>query len=185
PRLGSPSTVAIPLLDKIPVLGASVFTQPLLAYLGIAFAGLLVWVFRRTNVGLNLRAAGEKPEALDAAGISVLATRSWAALSTGMLAGLGGAYLSLGELNLYSEGMTAGRGFIALAAVIFGRWSPLGATGAALAFGALSALQFFLQRAAIPSELLQALPYLAALVALAGATGRVRAPASDGVPYAE
>ena len=77
------------------MLGPSLFDQPLLVYIGFAFAGVLVWVFRSTNIGLNLRAAGEKPEALDAAGVSVVATRSWAALSTGALAGLGGAYLSI------------------------------------------------------------------------------------------
>jgi simple sugar transport system permease protein len=109
--------------------------------------------------------------------------RIYAVTISGALAGLGGAFLSIGELNLYSDGMTAGRGFIALAAVIFGRWTPFGATGAALFFGFFSALQYTLQRAGIPSELMQALPYLAALVALAGLAGRVRAPAADGIPY--
>ena len=93
------------------------------------------------------------------------------------------SFLSLAELDLYSDGMTAGRGFIALAAVIFGRWTPLGATGAAIFFGFFAALQFSLQRVGVPSEVMQALPYVAALVALAGFAGRVRAPASDGVPY--
>ena len=109
-----PSTVAIPLLDKIPVLGPSLFNQPLLVYLGFAFAGLLVWVFRSTNIGLNLRAAGEKPEALDAAGVSVVATRSWAALSTGALAGLGGAYLSIVGAGVFTPFMTQGQGYMAI-----------------------------------------------------------------------
>jgi simple sugar transport system permease protein len=112
-----------------------------------------------------------------------LRTRFWSVVAGGAIAALGGVYLSLAELDLYSDGMTAGRGFIALAAVIFGRWTPFGATGAALFFGFFSALQYTLQRAGIPSELMQALPYLAALVALAGLAGRVRAPAADGIPY--
>jgi simple sugar transport system permease protein len=133
----------------------------------------------------NQRTAAKRacPSAAESAGIDALATRFWAVVIGGAICSLGGVYLSLAELDLYSDGMTAGRGFIALAAVIFGRWTPLGATGAALFFGFFAALQFSLQRAGVPSELLQALPYLAALVALAGFAGRVRAPASDGVPY--
>ena len=111
-------------------------------------------------------------------------TRLAACVLGGALAGCGGVFLALCELDLYSDGMTAGRGFIALAAVIFGRWSPFGAAAAALAFGALSALQFVLQRTGVPSELMQALPYLAALGALGGLTGRARAPEAEGIPYA-
>ena len=136
-----------------------------------------------TAWGLRLRACGENPHAVLAAGIDPRRIRVVATLIGGALAGLGGAYLSLGELDLYSDGMTAGRGYIALAAVIFGRWTPLGAFGAALGFGALSALQFVLQRTGIPSELMAALPYLAALAALSGVGGRARAPAADGVPF--
>src|SRR4029077_15922782 len=101
PRLGAVPTDPIPLLDRIPVLGKTIngefplFSQPLVVYLGLAFAVLLAWIFRSTNIGLNLRAAGGKPEALDAAGVSVVATRSYATLATGALAGLGGAYLSI------------------------------------------------------------------------------------------
>ena len=132
-----------------------------------------------------MRASGENPRAVRSAGIDPRTVRLIATAIGGGLAGLGGVYLSLGELDLYSDGMTAGRGFIALAAVIFGRWTPLGATGAALLFGALSALQFALQRTGVPSELMQALPYLAALAALTGIAGRARAPQADGVPYTE
>ena len=140
-------------------------------------------VLARTPWGLRVRACGEDPSAAESAGIDALATRFWAVVLGGAVASLGGVYLALAELDLYSDGMTAGRGFIALAAVIFGRWTALGATGAALCFGFFAALQYTLQRAGIPSELMQALPYLAALVALAGFAGRVRAPASDGLPY--
>ncbi len=150
-----------------------------------AAAVALHWVFYRTPWGLRLRACGENPAAVASAGIDPLALRTYAVVISGALAGLGGAFLSVGELNLYSDGMTAGRGFIALAAVIFGRWTPLGAAAAALVFGFFEALQFLLQGriAWLPSDAMQALPYVAALIALAGVTGKVRAPAADGVPY--
>jgi simple sugar transport system permease protein len=151
--------------------------------LAFATAVLLHIVLQRTPWGLHVLACGEDPSAAEAAGIDALRTRFIAVVTGGAIASLGGVYLSLAELDLYSDGMTAGRGFIALAAVIFGRWTPLGATGAALFFGFFSALQFALQRTGVPSELMQALPYAAAVVALAGFAGRVRAPAADGVPY--
>ncbi len=155
------------------VLVASAFVAALAMHVAL---GSTAW-------GLRLRACGENPHAVLAAGIDPRRVRVVATMIGGALAGLGGAYLSLGELDLYSDGMTAGRGYIALAAVIFGRWTPLGAMGAALGFGALSALQFVLQRTGIPSELMAALPYLAALGALAGVGGRARAPAADGLPF--
>ena len=151
--------------------------------LALALAGALHLFLFKTRPGLHVRACGENPRAADVAGIDPLVVRFWATTAGGALAALGGIFLSLAELDLYSDGMSAGRGFIALAAVIFGRWNPLGAAGAALFFGAFEALQFTLQRSGIPSELMQALPYLAALVALAGFAGRARPPASDGVPY--
>lgn len=154
-----------------------------LIVLAFVVALVLQLVLTRTPWGLHVRACGEDPSAAEAAGIDALRTRFVAVVLGGAIAGLGGVFLSLAELDLYSDGMTAGRGFIALAAVIFGRWTPLGATGAALCFGFFAALQYSLQRAGVPSELMQALPYLVALVALAGFAGRSRAPASDGVPY--
>jgi general nucleoside transport system permease protein len=150
-----------------------------------AIALALQWVLYRTPWGLRIRASGENPSAVVSAGLDPLALRTYAVVISGALAGLGGAFLSIGELNLYSDGMTAGRGFIALAAVIFGRWNPLGATAACVVFGFFEALQYVLQGqvAWLPANALQALPYVAALVALAGVTGRVRAPAADGVPF--
>ncbi len=142
-------------------------------------------VLYRTPWGMRVRATGENPLAVKSAGLNPLRFRMLAVIASGALAGLGGAFLSVGELNLYSDGMTAGRGFIALAAVIFGRWTPLGATGAAIVFGLFEALQYWLagQVSWLPANAMAALPYVAAIVALAGVTGRVRAPASDGVPY--
>jgi ABC-type uncharacterized transport system permease subunit len=154
---------------------------------GLAFllAVLLHLILYRTRWGLRVRATGENPFAVKSAGLNPLRFRMVAVIASGALAGLGGAFLSVGELNLYSDGMTAGRGFIALAAVIFGRWTPLGATGAAVVFGLFEALQYWLagQVSWLPADALAALPYVAAIVALAGVTGRVRAPAADGVPY--
>ncbi len=166
---------------EVPAFGPA--GETVLTVFAFALAGAMALFLARTPWGLRLRACGENPRAAASAGIDPLRTRFWAVVTGGAIAALGGVYLSLAELDLYSDGMTAGRGYIALAAVIFGRWTPLGATGAALFFGFFSALQYTLQRAGIPSELMQALPYLAALVALAGLAGRVRAPASDGVPY--
>lgn len=158
--------------------GAAVLTA-----LAFVAAAALAAVLAYTPWGLRIRACGESPHAAASAGIDPLRVRFWCVVAGGAIASLGGIYLSLGELNLYSDGMTAGRGYIALAAVIFGRWTPLGATAAALVFGFFSALEYTLQRSGVPSELMQALPYLAALVAVAGFAGRVRAPAADGVPY--
>ncbi|MEA2664565.1 MAG: ral nucleoside transport system permease protein [Candidatus Eremiobacteraeota bacterium] len=166
---------------EVPALGKSGETW--LIVLAFVAAAVLHFVLTRTPWGLRVRACGEDPSAAESAGIDALRTRFTAVVIGGAIAALGGVYLSLAELDLYSDGMTAGRGFIALAAVIFGRWTPLGATGAALFFGFFAALQYSLQRAGVPSELMQALPYLAALVALAGLAGRARAPAADGVPY--
>jgi ABC-type uncharacterized transport system permease subunit len=167
---------------QVRALGSHYWILVALAF--AAAAGLQAWLFG-TPAGLRLRACGENPRAAAAAGLDPLRIRIYAVVASGAFAGLGGAFLSIGEVNLYSDGMTAGRGFIALAAVIFGRWNPLGATAAALVFGLFEALQYVLQGriAWLPADAMQALPYLAALVALAGITGKVRAPQADGVPY--
>jgi simple sugar transport system permease protein len=146
---------------------------------------LLHAVLYYTPWGLRVRACGENPRAVHDAGLHPLRLRLYAVVISGALAGLGGAFLSIGEVNIYSDGMTAGRGFIALAAVIFGRWTPWGATGAAIFFGFFEALQYVLQGSIgwLPSDAMQAIPYVAALVAIAGLVGKVRAPAADGIPY--
>ena len=167
---------------QVRALGSNYWVLVVLAF---ALAGALHVVLYRTPWGLRVRACGENPFAVTSAGLNPLLLRTYAVVLSGALAGLGGAFLSIGELNLYSEGMTAGRGFIALAAVIFGRWTPLGATGAALVFGLFEALQFVLEGriAWLPPSAMSALPYVAALIALAGITGKVRPPKADGVPY--
>jgi simple sugar transport system permease protein len=166
---------------EVPSLGTT--GETVLVLLAFGLTALLWFALFRTPWGLRVRSCGENPRAAEIAGIDALQTRFWAVVIGGAIASLGGVYLSLAELDLYSDGMTAGRGYIALAAVIFGRWNPWGALGAAVFFGFFAALQYTLQRAGIPSELMQALPYVAALVALAGFAGRVRAPAADGVPF--
>lgn len=165
---------------EVPSLGNA--GEVWLVAIAVLAALALQFVLARTPWGLRVRACGEDPGAAESSGIDALRTRFTAVVIGGAIAALGGVFLSLAELDLYSDGMTAGRGFIALAAVIFGRWTPLGAFGAALFFGFFAALQYSLQRAGVPTELMQALPYLAALVALAGLGGS-RAPAADGVPY--
>ena len=154
-----------------------------LVIFALALAGLLHVFLYWTRPGLHVRSCGENPRAADVAGIDPLRVRFWATTAGGAFAAFGGVFLAMAELDLYSDGMSAGRGFIALAAVIFGRWNPLGAAAAAICFGALEALQFTLQRSGIPVELMQALPYVAALIALAGFAGRARPPAADGIPY--
>ena len=156
-----------------------------LVALAFAMAAALHWLLYATPWGLRVRACGENPAAVNDAKLDPLRLRLYSVILSGAFAGLGGAFLSIGEVNLYSDGMTAGRGFIALAAVIFGRWTPFGATGAAVFFGFFEALQYVLQgrTAWLPADAMQALPYVAALFAIAGLVGKVRAPASDGVPY--
>jgi ABC-type uncharacterized transport system permease subunit len=168
-----------------------------IGFLGSVFGhlNLMIWVsfvlliaahitLFRTPIGLRIRAVGEHPRAADTVGISVYATRYAAVVLSGILAALGGAYLSIGYLGSFSENMTAGKGFIALAAVIFGNWRPFGAFAAALLFGGSTALSFRLQQPwPAPSVLFQALPYVLTLIAVAGVIGRATPPASAGRPY--
>ncbi len=131
-----------------------------------------------------MRATGEVPEAVDTAGVSVYRMRYYGVALSGMLAALGGAYLSMGLLSAFTENMTGGRGFIALAALIFGRWNPIGAAGAALLFGFAQAITFRAGgQEVIPIEFLQMLPYILTIVVLAGFGGRAIAPAAIGKPY--
>ena len=168
----------IPLLGRIPVVGAAFFTQPVTTYVAVAMVPLLWWFLFRTRPGLALRAAGESAEGARAAGVRVRAARSAAVIGGGALAGLAGATLVLAQVGTFSERMTAGRGFIAIAIVVLGRWHPAGVLLAALFFGGATALQFVFQASGVgvPYQLFLILPYLLALLGLAGAVGRVRAP---------
>lgn len=175
----------VPGLSEIPVVGSALFAQAPTAYLAYLLAPLL-WLFLfRTAWGLELRAVGESPDAAKAAGVRVRLVRFGATLFGGALAGLAGAHLALAHAGTFSENMSAGRGFIAIAVVVLGRWNPVLVLVAALFFGAASALQFFLQAIGldVPYQLILALPYVLTLAALAGWVGRARAPAALALPW--
>ena len=191
PRLGGIHTAPIPMLDRIPVLGKTIngesplFSQPLLVYLGLAFAVLLAWVFRSTNIGLNLRAAGERPEALDAAGISVVATRSYAALTTGALAGLGGAYLAIAGTGGFQDFLTQGQGYMAIVIAMLARGRPIAVVVFSLMFGIALSLSGLLQIAGInlSPEVVHMLPFAAIIVALMLFARRAYLPPALALPY--
>jgi simple sugar transport system permease protein len=175
----------IPGLSKIPLLGPSLFQQNVLVYVAIVLVVIIHFALFHTRWGLRTRAVGEHPTAADTVGIRVRGTRYRNVLIAGVIAGVGGAFLTLGGVGSFTQNMSAGRGYIALAALIFGRWSPVGATLAALLFGFFGALSsaLFSINSAIPNEFLSMLPYLVTIIAVAGLVGRVRAPAADGKPY--
>lgn len=185
PRLGATPTTAIPLLDKIPVIGPGLFEQNLLVYLGVIFAFVLTWVFRSTNIGLNLRAAGEKPEALDAAGVSVVATRSYAVLSTGALAGLGGGFLAIAGAGVFTPFMTQGQGYMAIVICMLGRGKPIWVALASLLFGISLSITTALQLAGIEisTDLINMLPFIAVMVALVLFGRRSYLPPALALPY--
>lgn len=174
--------VHIPLLGSIPILGPALFDQPWVTYGCYLAVPLVWWLLFRTRWGLELRASGESPTAAAASGVRVLRLRITATVIGGAFAGLAGAGLVLTQIGTFAENMTAGRGFIAIAIVVLGRWSPFRVAIAALAFGALTALQFLLQGLGlnVPYQLFLVLPYAVALLALGGAVGRTRAPESLG-----
>jgi simple sugar transport system permease protein len=164
------------------VIGPGFFNQPITTYAAIVMAPLLWWWMFRTQAGLGLRAVGESPDAARAAGIRPARVQLAALCFGGAMGGLAGGTLVLSQAGTFVENMSAGRGFIAIAIVVLGRWHPIGAALAALIFGAASALQFLLQSLglALPYQLFLALPYVITLAALAGVAGRVRAPAALG-----
>jgi general nucleoside transport system permease protein len=185
PRLGAPSTISIPLLHRMPVLGTSLFEQPVIVYLAFAFVAALAWTFRKTNIGLNLRAAGEKPEALDAAGVSVVGTRSYAVLATGALAGLGGAYLSVAATGIFTPFLTQGQGFMAIVIAMLGRGRPLWVLCGSFLFGIALSLSDSLQLAGIniSTDIVNMIPFAAIIVALIVFARRSYLPPALALPY--
>jgi ABC-type uncharacterized transport system permease subunit len=175
----------IPGLADIPVIGPVLFEANLLVWLALGLVVLIHFGLSRTRWGLRTRAVGEHPTAADTVGIRVRGLRYLNVLLGGVVAGIGGAYFTLVATGSFTKNMTAGAGFIALAALIFGRYSPFGAFGAALFFGFAQKLATYLGaiESPVPSQFLNMLPYLATLIAVAGLVGRVRAPAADGLPY--
>ncbi len=152
-------------------------------YLAFALVFVCYYVMFKTPFGLRLRAVGEHPKAADTLGVNVQMTRYICVVISGVLAGIGGASLSIGSLNLFKEGMVAGRGFIALAALIFGKWNPIGAAAACLFFGFADALQTVSSSLPIPSEFIFAMPYILTMLAVSGFIGKSIAPAASGIPY--
>ena len=175
---------AIPLLSDIPVLGPALFRSNIFLYLALILVAVIHVALFRTRWGLRTRSVGEHPTAADTLGVRVLGLRYRNVLLAGVVAGIGGGSYTL-ALYTFSKNMIGGKGFIALAALIFGRWSPTGALLAALFFGFADQLGTYLSaiNSVIPSEFLAMLPYLATILAVAGLVGRVRAPAADGKPY--
>jgi len=172
--------IAVPGLSSIPILGSGFFKQSSITYLVYILVPAVWWWMYRTHGGLAVRAIGESPAAARAAGIRVRRLRWLAVVFGGVTGGLAGGMLVLAQAGTFAEGMSAGRGFVAIAIVVLGRWNPAGVALASLVFGAASALQFLLQAAglALPYQLFLSLPYVLTLAALAGVAGRVRAPAA-------
>lgn len=177
--------MAVPGLVQLPVIGGALFNQTLIGYLAFALVPVCAFIISRTVLGLQLRMAGENPHAAAAQGVPIGRVRTFALLACGALAAAGGAYLAVVYSRTFVEGMSAGRGFIALAIVIFGRWSPWGILASALLFGLATALQFHFQALAlaIPYQFFLVLPYLVTLIALAVSAGKTSAPAALGQPY--
>ncbi len=177
--------IDIPALSGVGVIGPILFQQNLLVYLALALVPLVHIYLFRTKLGLRSRAVSENPRAADVAGIAVERVRYGAVIASGLLSGLAGAYLIVGSSGNFSEGLTSGKGFIALAAVIFGKWRPIQASLGALLFGFCLSLEPQLQftNVPIPLPVLYMIPYLVTVIVLAGFIGRAVAPAADGVPY--
>jgi Uncharacterized ABC-type transport system, permease component len=173
----------IPLLDQIPFLGQVVFQQNVVVYAALILLVLVQVVLFRTQLGLRIRAVGEHPHAADTAGINVYLIRYGAVVTSGLLSGLAGAFLAIGVSNTFVPNMTDGRGYIALAAMIFGKWTPLGAFAACLIFGVGEAIYANNSTIHVSAYLLSMLPYILVLVVLAGVIGRSSPPAADGIPY--
>ncbi len=186
-----PSTLLLPTLSwgplsKIPWLGTVLFQQNIVFYIAILILIGVQFLLFSTNIGLRIRAVGEHPQAADTAGVNVRLLRYLCVISSGLLSGLAGAYLSLGVAGVFNANMTDGRGFIALAAVIFGKYTPLGAAGACLIFGlgyGLSLPLADLSSNPYLPTLLSTLPYVLVLISLVGIVGRTTPPAADGIPY--
>jgi simple sugar transport system permease protein len=182
---GSFSAIPIPLLSKIPIIGPILFNQTIIVYVMYAIVTVIQIALFKSKWGLRTRAVGELPIAADSVGIDVNKLRFRNVMIAGAVAGIGGSVFTIGAVGVFSQSMTAGAGFIALACLIFGKWSPKGALIAALFFGFTNSLQSNLSIAGvpIPSEFMLMIPYLATIVAVSGLIGRVRAPAADGIPY--
>jgi ABC-type uncharacterized transport system permease subunit len=177
--------IPIPLLVKIPILGPVIFENNIIVYIMLILVAAIFVLLFYTRWGLRTRAVGEHPKAADTLGIKVYMTRYVNVILGGLIAGIGGAYFTIGAVGRFDKMMTAGKGFIGLAAMIFGNWNPVGALGSSLIFGFADSLQVKMQilDIPVPTEFLQMAPYLVTIIVLAGLVGRVHPPAADGSPY--
>jgi ABC-type uncharacterized transport system permease subunit len=182
---GTFPVISIPILSRIPILGPIFFETGIIVYLMLILTVLVHVLLFYTSWGLRTRAVGEHPRAADTLGINVYLVRYVSVILGGMIAGVGGAYFTIGSVGRFDEIMTAGKGFIGLAAMIFGKWNPFGAFASSLIFGFADSLQIKLQilRVPIPSEFLLMAPYIVTMIVLAGVVGRAIPPAADGEPY--
>jgi len=179
-------TWKIPFIKNIPVIGGVFGEQIPFVYIALILVAVSYWILFKTPFGLRIRSVGEHPAAADSVGINVIGMRYIAVIMSGFFAGLAGASLSIGLLDLFVKNMSSGRGFIALAAMIFGRWTPHGAMLAALLFGFADALQMLAQTIGltfVPRQFLLMAPYILTILALTGVIGRSTPPAADGEPY--
>ena len=186
PSVQDVGTWSIPIINKIPIIKDVLGTQIPFVYFALILVAVSYWVLFKTPFGLRIRSVGEHPAAADSVGINVIKMRYIAVIMSGFFAGLAGASLSIGLLDLFVKGMSSGRGFIALAAMIFGKWTPHGAMFAALLFGFADALQMLAQTIGltfVPRQFLLMAPYILTILALAGVVGRSTPPAADGEPY--
>ena len=177
--------IKIPVLGDLPIIGPMLFDQTIIVYIMYVLVIGVFFLLFRTRWGLRTRSVGENPKAADSLGVHVARVRYLAVIYGGMVGGFAGAWFTLGTVGRFDEGMTGGRGFIGLAAMIFGGWNPIGAFFAALIFGFSDSLQqkFAVIEVPIPSEFLAMAPYLVTIIVVAGLVGRVRPPAADGQPY--
>jgi ABC-type uncharacterized transport system permease subunit len=177
--------ISIPLLDKIPIVGPVIFENNIIVYIMLILVALTYVLLFYTPWGLRTRAVGEHPKAADTLGVNVYLTRYINVILGGLIAGIGGSYFTIGSVGRFDQLMTAGKGFIGLAAMIFGNWNPVGALGSSLIFGFADSLQIKMQilQTPIPTEFLQMAPYIVTIIVLAGVVGRVHPPAADGTAY--
>jgi simple sugar transport system permease protein len=185
PTVPALKAVSIPGLVDIPVIGNIIGTQNPLTYFALLMVPAATFFLFKTKTGLRIRAVGEHPRAADTVGVNVFGLQYMSLMVCGILAGIGGAYLSLGQISMFVKGMTAGRGFMALAAMIFGKWTPIGVLMASMLFGLADSLQMSIQVKgwAIPTDFLLSIPYILTIIALAGFVGKAVAPKQVGKPY--
>jgi simple sugar transport system permease protein len=185
PTVPGLSSISIPILKDIPILGSILGTHSPLTYLALLLVPVSTFVLFRTKFGLRVRSVGEHPRAADTLGVNVYLMQYLSVMICGMLAGIGGAYLSLCQVSMFVKGMTSGRGFMAMATMIFGKWHPVGVLLASLLFGFADGLQMAIQAAGwnIPSDILLCLPYILTILALAGFVGKAEGPKQVGKPY--